>query len=612
MPANTGAAIRIAAGYGRLYVTGPNMAIAQRLPGAAFNARRRAYEVSLTLETLRALRRECRVDKRTFASFCTPEVLAWANAANVSQQRVVEVHRRIAAGERQQLPWLDRRAGLEAPDTAQEHEVEYENGVRRYKYRPPYAHQQLMASVACWLDGTGFIAAVGTGKTRAAYAAAQQMYETGQIDVLVVLTKKVLVENVWAKEALIWSDKLHPIVLTGAVEKRRQKVRREALMPAPARAMTNMPVLITNHEVLTAMEGDFLHLCRHKRVGLVIDEAQKLRNADAKVTQSGMRLAMDCVWRIIATGSPVIRGEQDVWSQWYIIDLGIDFGANNVQFRREWLIEDNYTMKVEVRSPEAQTEIGMRMRRRGVRVTQEEGLPDLPPRTYTVTPVELSAEQRRAYRELEEELVTRLYEADERGGVYATAANQLTMILRLTQITSGFIKDEDGAIYRFPTNPKMTSVAEMVEENIRNGSIILWGWYREDVEFMAETLREYLPGVIYGGQSDTLRNRTLNDFEIGRSRLLIANQASGGVGLNLQVAHLAAYFSQNHNYEYRIQSEGRNYRGGSQRHRMITYNDFVAQGTIDEDIRDVLAHRKSTEEAVVDLRRAIGADIQRR
>jgi SNF2 family DNA or RNA helicase len=589
--------------YGRLYVTGPSMQVLSGLPGAAVNPKRRAVELSLTLEMLRAMRQELGVSKAQFASYCTPGVIAWSKAAAKSEEFVRELHEKLETGWRPELPWLDNRAGTPADPSADEEYVEYTaEGVRVWKYRGEYNHQAIMAAMGLGLDGCAILGEVGTGKTRAAYEVMRELLHSGDLDVVIVAGKKATLDSVWELEAEEWTRDIKPILLRGPVPERIEMIKRiargERVVPEGF-----YPVVLINHDVLRLMEDELLLLMRSKKTGIVIDESQKLRNPDAKMTQSGMRLANAARWRMIMTGSPVIRGEQDVWSQWYMVDLGVTFGPNFVQYRREWLVENPYTFKVSVKNEQAQTEIGLRMRRRGYRVTKEMGIPDLPPRVWQKELVELTREQKRAYEELERDLVTALSEESDQ---VATAANQLTMILRLSQITSGFVTDDQGETFTFDPNPKLNALQELVEENVPNGSIIIWAWYRQDVERIARALSEYAPAVVYGGQGDTARRNHVRRFVGRETPIMVSNQASGGVGMNWQIAPLAIYYSQNYDLENRLQSEGRNHRGGSQMHQQVTYIDLMATGTSDEIVLDALKHKKSVADAVVDLRRHIG------
>jgi SNF2 family DNA or RNA helicase len=103
----------------------------------------------------------------------------------------------------------------------------------------------------------------------------------------------------------------------------------------------------------------------------------------------------------------------------------------------------------------------------------------------------------------------------------------------------------------------------------------------------------------------TQRDAAETAFRSGATRLLIGNPASAGVGLNLQAASLAVYFSQSYNLEHRAQSEDRCHRSGSEIHDSVTYVDLVCEDTIDEAVRNVLAGKMALAEAVVEIRDAL-------
>jgi SWI/SNF-related matrix-associated actin-dependent regulator 1 of chromatin subfamily A len=598
--------VKVRAGHGRLYVGGPSAGALRTLKGAAENARSQEIELSLTLETLRAIRQKLNVTPERMASYCTPEVLAWARAAGASESGLGEVHRRIEAGERVALPWHDARAGTPAPASAKESAVECTPaGERVWKYRAPFAHQQVMATVGCWLDGAAFLCEMGTGKTRAGIECLRHQFETGAIDVALVVAPKNVV-SVWLNQLPEWGGPtLTPVALTGPVRERKDFVRRLA----EGSHRGHRVVLLLNVDVLAEMRDVFEQLARRVKLAFVPDEMHKLANPNAKWTQAAMSLALVSAWRLGMTGTPIRNGAEDVWSQWYVVDLGQTFGANFVQFRREFFEEgyDGFSL-----DPQDGTldEIGMRLRRRGVRYRKEDCL-DLPPKMYEIVEVEMAPEQERAYVEMEETLVARLQAGPDGDEELATAATQLVAILRLTQITSGFVTNEDGAIYRFPSNPKLDALEEIVRAEYPTQQIITWAQYREDIRAIAERMRDLHPLLVQGGQSDAERGQIEPLFQSGQRRWIVGNAAAGGVGMNFQAASLATYYSQGYSLIDRLQSEDRCHRSGSEQHERVTYIDFLAKfrngrQTIDHVIRDALEAKKEIAEVVVDLRRAIG------
>ncbi len=175
--------VKIAVGYGRLYVTGPDKIRVKGLPGCVYNHRRGWYELSLTMITLNRIRRALGVDKPTLKSMCADSVTRWVAAAGASNALVKEIHAKLETGWRRDLPWDDS-------------ENEF----------APMAHQEIMASVATTLDGTAFTGQMGTCKTRPAAEAAQYMLANGLDIILVVCPKGVI--PTWRKQLKRWTPNL--------------------------------------------------------------------------------------------------------------------------------------------------------------------------------------------------------------------------------------------------------------------------------------------------------------------------------------------------------------------------------------------------------------------
>jgi SNF2 family DNA or RNA helicase len=610
---------KVEAAYGRLYLSGPDASVfARKLKGVVMNPRRRSYEVSLTLETLMAIRDAAGMTGQQLARRCDPSVMRWARAARKSQDAVLEIHRKIEAGYLTDLPWLDRRAGTEAPTWAPPSQVD-DGGL--YTYRAPYHHQQIMATVATEISGLSFIADMGTGKTRAAIEAMAHHGRNKLIDMYLVECPAG-VTGVWEDEIGDWTDDLEPTVLDGSVKMRSEWIGdtaqaiREGSFLAP-----RVPVAITNYEALpnhrklesgkdgrrgmidSIMEAGV-------NLGIVLDEGHRIRNPTSLVSKAAMQIAQVGNWRLHMTGTPILNGLQNIWSQWYFVDLGVTFGSNFVQFRREFFDEDPYTFSSEP-SEGTVDEFNARLHVRGLRFTKEDCL-DLPPKVFTVHEVQMTKEQSLAYQDMRDQLLVDLDSMEDEEGT-ASASIILTQILRLTQITSGFLprdqdEPEDDPV-RFARNPKLDALVMLVEECVLNHlnpqAVIVWAWYREDIRAINEALAHLSPVTIAGGMSRGDREAAETAFKRGETRLLIGNPASAGVGLNLQAASVAFYYSQSYNLEHRAQSEDRCHRSGSEIHDSVTYVDLVCKDTIDEAVRNVLAGKMALADAVVEIREAL-------
>lgn len=585
----------IEAKYGRLYVQGPAARVCRTIPGAAVRKKKRPtdpdiYELSLTLETLARIKQKSGLSSRELAACCSGEVMAWARAAHAAQSRVKDVHRRIADGHRARLPWVDNAGD---PVTGE--------------YRPPFDHQKIMATAAVEVDGLAFLCEVGTGKTRAATEAASALVRAGDLDAVIVICLAAGIGE-WVDEVPMWSNDLHPVPLRGSMEERREILRRALAgeLPVPD---GKRPALITNFEALLRITTTIEEGAKAgARVGLIVDEMHKLRNPTAKRTKFAMRLARACRWRLGMTGSPIVNGIQNIWSQWYLVDLGITFGANFVQFRREFFEEDEYTRTINPLDDTA-SEVGTRIRVRGIRYRKDDCL-DLPPRLWQTKYIDMTPAQERAYEAMAEEMVVEMQDLDERaarGEVVATAPIQLTAMMRLSQITSGFLPSEDGGIIRFDPSPKLDELEEQVRDIVsQRESVIIWAWWIPDHEALRDRLADLRPVGIGGIWPRKGVEEAKRLFRSGERPVFIGQQSAAGASLNLQRAPVALYYSQNFDYEHRAQTEGRNHRSGSEIHEKVTYIDYICRGTIDEIIRESLRSKRDTAEIVVDLRDHIG------
>jgi SNF2 family DNA or RNA helicase len=77
-------------------------------------------------------------------------------------------------------------------------------------------------------------------------------------------------------------------------------------------------------------------------------------------------------------------------------------------------------------------------------------------------------------------------------------------------------------------------------------------------------------------------------------KVMLGHPASAGLGVNLVEAGYSIYFSRSYNLEHSLQSEARNYRGGSKEagHEKITVIDLVAEGTMDELVLKSLSSKE--------------------
>ncbi len=160
----------------------------------------------------------------------------------------------------------------------------------------------------------------GLGKTKIAIDLMLLWLSEDVIDTVFVVTKKALVQN-WCDE-LASHCHVTPRVLSG---NRRDN---SIALNSP------MLVYVMNYEVISSnldLIRDFLRTCR---VGAVLDESQKIKNQNARLSTCFHSIAEEFTQRIIMTGTPVANRPYDIWSQVKFLDGGEALGDSFDDFKQ--------------------------------------------------------------------------------------------------------------------------------------------------------------------------------------------------------------------------------------------------------------------------------------
>lgn len=444
---------------------------------------------------------------------------------------------------------------------------------------------------------------VGTGKTATAIHTIKAWQERdGKLQKTIILCPPIVIRQ-WREEIKKYSD-LEPyvVLLEGHRDRRLKLFKAHAHEPR---------IFITNYEALS-MPDLFKAFVEAGFDALICDESHKLKDIGAKRTKLAIHLAKHTKKRIIMTGTPVLNSPMDLFSQFLVLDKGQTFGTNFFVFRATYFYDKNAGMPKHNYFPDWRPRPGIEEKIQGLisakslRVKKEECL-DLPPLVRKEVPVDMSKEQLRVYNEMKEDLVTYLNDK------VCVASMALIKVLRMQQIVSGFLSMESldgdsGHMRRFEDVPRLDALAEILEEIAPYHKVIVWACFQENyarIRDVCDKLKlKYVE--ITGQRTETQKREAVTSFRSDDGvRVCIANQKAGGVGLNLIEASYSVYFSRNYSLEDDIQSEARNYRGGSERHDRVTRIDLVTRGSIDDIILNALKNKQNLAEKVLDLKREL-------
>jgi SNF2 family DNA or RNA helicase len=470
-------------------------------------------------------------------------------------------------------------------------------GVTLYEHQRAGFERALQVFSGEGPQGYGFLFEMGLGKSLTAIATMGQLFLDGKID-RVLVCAPTSVCNVWPAELGRFAG--FPFacqVLTGDSAKRRAALR--ALRPRTVRTLL---VAILNYESTWRIEED---LAEWNPDLIVCDESQRIKNPRAAQSKALHRLGDRAKYKLILSGTPVSNSPLDLWSQYRFLNPRV-FGTSYFQFEKKHAIMGGPVIGGKPRKLmgfRGLDEVMERAYRIASRATKADAL-DLPEKTFERRPVPLSPAEMRAYRQMQFESLAWL------GAHEVTAQNVLTKMLRLQQITGGFLKPDDGGPTQQLGSSKLDALRDIVEDYVLDGGQKLVVFFRFKAEGLAicRMLREILKvpvnappafGFLDGDTPQVERDHQVRRFQTSPdSKVFVTNMATGGAGITLNAASAMVFYSWNFSYMDYAQAQDRIHRIG-QRHP-CHYVHLVAPGTIDEHILAALESKQDMAVSLVD------------
>ena len=398
--------------------------------------------------------------------------------------------------------------------------------------------------------------------------------------VLIVAPLSVL--PVWEAQIEMHSrGDLRPLVLRGTVAKKAHQIKKAYSQPRWPTA------IIVNYESL--WREPLASLILSMDWGWVIlDEAHKIKSPGSKVSRFCARLAPCSHRRLALTGTPMPHSPLDVYGIFRFLDVGL-FGSSFAKFRGEFATMGGFQDKQVVAHRNLDKLAGM-MDRITFSCKAADVL-DLPPTQDIEHPVELSTKEYRAYLEMEGDFVAWLEEAGEN----IVASNALAKIIRLQQITSGYLpipSSDFGQVEQIGTS-KADALRDLLEGIDEPAAVFCK--FRHDlatVQRIAESLgRKYCE--VSGTRKDIDTGRWTED----QGDIAGIQIQAGGLGIDLTRARYGIYYSPSHSLGDYLQSRARLHRPGQD--RPVTFIQLVGQQTIDEAIYKALAKKEKVIESVI-------------
>ena len=397
-------------------------------------------------------------------------------------------------------------------------------GIMRGKLHP---YQQYMLRQMLLGDNAALFLDPGLGKTVICLRYLEHQKWARRLRGALIIAPKPVLENTWMNEIRKWDADLSATIYEGKTTPRAD-------------------ITLVNPERFYQMVTR-----KHLPSGctLIVDESTRFKNPSAQRFKALRKALFRWPRRFILTGTPTANGLQDLWSQIFILDEGDRLGKRITHFRDRYMIYDQRTYSYHLR-PDSSTEIESKISDIAYSMRKEHYL-ELPDMIEVDHTIHLDEKSQAMYKEMEDTFITQIEEE----GITIEANNPM---LKLQQMTSGFMYDESGMTHHFHQH-KVDAIRELIETI--DEPILIAYTFKAEERMLRETFG--MVGI-----------EALDEWLKGDVKLLGLQNQSSVHGLNLQhTSRQLIWLSMTWSQENYVQLVSRLHRQGQSRpvmvHRLI-------------------------------------------
>ena len=459
---------------------------------------------------------------------------------------------------------------------------------RIFKPRP---YQRLIIDHILQHDRSLVWAGMGTGKTVSTLMAVRMLQEIDGFGPALILAPLRVAQSTWPDEIKKWDafKEARVSVVTGSAAEKKAALDAEA------------DIYCTNYESIELVVEHFKDKPWPFSI-IVADESTRLKSF--RVHQGGKRahalgtVAFKSPIFIELTGTPASNGWLDLWGQQWFIDKGAALGRSMRQYQETFFRPIRIGNNAFVARWEplrwAPDEIMRLIGDHVLKICAEDWFDIKQPIVHDIM-VNLPPGAMKVYKEMERDLFVEL------DGEEIESANAAVKTNKCLQIASGevYVDDRQSAVKHIHS-AKIEAMKSIVAE--ANGAPILVSYvFRHE----ADRLMQAFPEARKLGRNP----QTIEDWNAGHVKMLLAHPSSCGHGLNLQDGgNILVFFGTGWNLEQHeqiIERIGPTRQAQSGHPRPVFIYNLIAKGTLDEavqeriktkrDVLDILMERKKNE-----------------
>lgn len=350
-----------------------------------------------------------------------------------------------------------------------------------------------------------------------------------------------------------------------------------------------LQVAVVNYESAWRMEQE---LAAWGPDLIVCDEGHKIKTHNISASKAMHRLGAKAGYRLLLTGTLITNKAIDVFSPYKFLNPTI-FGTSFYAFRSRYFDMVGYGNHTPVLKRSMEAELSARLHSIAYRAAKADCL-DLPETTDVVRQVELEPAARKIYRSLVKESFAELASGE------VTAPNVLTRLLRLSQLTGGFLGSDENAAVQQISSAKLSAMEDILESAVAEGQkLVIIARFLPEIRAIGKELDRR--GLRYACITGEVQDRAAqvvqfqNDPDVP---VFVGQIATAGLGLTLTAASTMVFYSLDYSMSNYEQAKARIHRVGQR--NPCTYIHLIAKGTVDEKVLTALRNKADLAKALVD------------
>lgn len=378
----------------------------------------------------------------------------------------------------------------------------------------------------------------------------------------------------WIDELRRWTT-LHAISSQTTLAKRRKAYQEFQEHVDPC-------VLVLSKETA---RNDVEHLLNLDYEIVLIDEAHFLRNYKSKQSSAMYRLGQRSMHNYALTGTPATNSPSDIYG--ILKFLYPKRFSSYWQFvERYFEVNDGFFGKTigTFKTPERKEELREVVEEISVQRKRVDVMKWLPRKQYQTIKLEMDTKQGKAYRDM----LTTFEVTDSDISAMGILA-QLTRLRQITVAPSMLELDIPSVKEKF--------LLEWLEDNA-DAQVVIFSNFSSYLTELAKKIKG--ASLIVGSVTKPERQKVVQDFQEGKSRIILANIEAAGVGLTLDKADAVIFLDRHYTVTSNLQAEDRIVATSEDSNLSATVIDLVCVGTIDEQIIEMVRKKEDITKIIND------------